>query len=75
MESELERLHCFGRVIQEHSLLSSPRYACNVNIFTLHNFCSTLIKQLVDLEKVRIDNLKFRTDLLDQVMDGWSVTQ
>ena len=34
-----------------------------------------LIKQLIDLEKVRIDNLKFRTDLGDQVMDGWSVTQ
>ena len=28
-----------------------------------------------DLEKVRTDNLKFRTDLRDQKMDGWSVTQ
>ena len=38
-----------------------------------------LIEQLIDLEKVRTDNLKFRTDdvtdLRDQVMDGWSVTQ
>ena len=34
-----------------------------------------LIEQLIDLEKVRTDNLKFRTDLGDQVMDGWSVTQ
>ena len=34
-----------------------------------------LIEQLINFEKVRIDNLKFRTDLQDQVMDGWSVTQ
>ena len=45
------------------------------NIFTLHNFCSTLIKQLIDLEKLRTKNLKFRTYLQDRVMDGWSVTQ
>ena len=45
------------------------------NTFTLHNFCSMLIKQLIYLEKVRTDNLKFGTDLRDQVMDGWSVTQ
>ena len=45
------------------------------NIFTSHNFCSMLIEQLIDLEKVRTDNLKFRTDLRDRVMDGWSVTQ
>ena len=63
MESVLGRLHCFGLVIQEQSLLSRQRYACNLNIFTLHNFCSMVIKQLIDLEKVRIDNLKFRTDL------------
>ena len=36
---------------------------------------SKLIEQLTDLEKVRTDNLKFRTDLRDLVMDGWSVTQ
>ena len=34
-----------------------------------------LIEQLIDLEKVRTENLKFRTDLRDQVMDGWSVTK
>ena len=34
-----------------------------------------LIKQLIKLEKVRTKNLKFRTDLLAEVMDGWSVTQ
>ena len=34
-----------------------------------------LIEQLMDFEKVRTDNLKFRTDLRNQVMDGWSVTQ
>ena len=38
-------------------------------------FCSMLIKQLIDLEKVRTDNLKFRTDLRNWVMDGWSVTK
>ena len=44
-------------------------------IFTVHNFCSLLIEQLIDLEKVRTDYLKFRTDLLDRVMDASSVTQ
>ena len=46
------------------------------NIFTSHSFCSMLIEQL-NLEKVtvRTDSLKFRTDLQDQIMDGWSVTQ
>ena len=34
-----------------------------------------LIEQLVDLRKVRTEDLKFRTDLRDLVMDGWSVTQ
>ena len=28
------------------------------------------ITQLIDLEKVRTDNLKFSTDLPDRVMDG-----
>ena len=30
-----------------------------------------LIEQLIDLENVRTDNLKFRTDLRDRVMDQW----
>ena len=34
-----------------------------------------LIKQLINLEKVRTDNFKFRTYLWDWVLDGWSVTQ
>ena len=34
-----------------------------------------LIEQLIDLEKVRTDNLKFWADLQDLIMDGWSVTQ
>ena len=34
-----------------------------------------LIEQLIDLEKVRTDTFKFRTDLGDLVMDGWSLTQ
>ena len=36
-----------------------------------------LFEQLIDLEKVRTKNLKFRIDLQDQVMDAldsWSVT-
>ena len=33
------------------------------------------VEQLIDLGKVRTENLKFRTDLRDQVMDGWSVIQ
>ena len=45
------------------------------NIFTLHNIFSMLIEQLIDLEKVRIDNLNLRTALWDQIMDSWSVTQ
>ena len=45
------------------------------NILTLHIFCSLLIEQLIDLKKVRSENLKFRTDLRDQVMDGHSVTK
>ena len=32
-----------------------------------------LIEQLIKLE--RTENLKFRTDLWDRVIDGWSVTQ
>ena len=42
---------------------------------TLHNFCSMLVEQVINLGKVRSENLKFRTDLLDQAMDGWSVIQ
>ena len=34
-----------------------------------------LVEQLINLEKVRTDNLKFRIDLGDRVMDCWSVTQ
>ena len=34
-----------------------------------------LIKQIINLRKVKTDNLKFRTFLLDQNMDGWSVAQ
>ena len=47
------------------------------NNFTLHNFAqsSMLIEQLINLKKVKTDNLKFGTDLWDRVMDGWSVTQ
>ena len=32
-----------------------------------------LIEQLINLEKVRTENLKFGKDLRDRVMDGWSL--
>ena len=32
-----------------------------------------LIEQLIDLSKVRTESLKFRTDLQDRVMGGWSI--
>ena len=41
------------------------------------NFYSAIIEQLIlliDLRKVKTERLKFRTDLQDQIMDGWSVT-
>ena len=34
-----------------------------------------LSEQLIDLRKVRNENLKFKADLQDQVMEGLSVTQ
>ena len=34
-----------------------------------------LIEQLIDFRKVGTESLKFRADILVQVMDGWSVTQ
>ena len=34
-----------------------------------------MLIELIDLEKVRNENLKFRTDLPDRVMEGWSATQ
>ena len=43
------------------------------NIFSLHISGSILIEQLI--WKGRIKNLKFSTNLQDQVMDGWSLLQ
>ena len=34
-----------------------------------------LIKQLINLEQVRNENLKFRTDFRNRVVDGWLVTK
>ena len=53
---------------------------CKQKIFqfqpmSLHNAHEQLIEQLIDLRKVRSENLKFRTDLRDLVMEGWPVTQ
>ena len=50
----------------------SIQHRLELKYFHLAQF---LLEQLSDLEKVRTDNLKFRTDLRDRVMDGWSVTQ
>ena len=38
---------------------------CSWNIFFLHNSSWMLIKQLINLRKVRTEKLKFRTDLQD----------
>ena len=45
------------------------RHRLELKFFTLHNFYSVLIEQLIDHEKVRTDNLKFRTGLRDRNMD------
>ena len=34
-----------------------------------------LFKQLINLRKVKTENLKFIADLRDRVMNDWSVTQ
>ena len=50
-----------------------------VEIFSLPIFFTqcrgVIVKQFINLRKVRTENLKFRTDLRDWAMDGWSVTQ
>ena len=45
------------------------------NIFSSPIFCSMLIKQLIDLRNVTTENLKCRTDLPDQCIGDWSITQ
>ena len=52
------------------------RHRLELKFFTLHKFYSMLIEQLIDLEKVRTDNLKFRTDLGDRRRSsyGWLVS-
>ena len=45
------------------------------HVFSLHNFFSMLIMQVLNYRKVRTEDLKVGTDLLDLVIDGWSVTQ
>ena len=41
----------------------------------LAQLCSIFIEWLINPRKVKTENLKFKKDLWDQVMDGWSVTQ
>ena len=43
-----------------------------MNYFLFEFFRLRLIKQVIDLRKVRFAALKFRTDLQNRVMDGWS---
>ena len=81
--SQIARVEDQGRTrytrILTANLLSTHVIECDTDwnwIFSCsHNFCSMLIEQLIDLRKVRTDNLKSRTDLRDRVMNGWSVTQ
>ena len=49
-------------------------YIFELKYFHFTQFLLIAHQQLIDLEKVKTQNLKFRTDLQDQVMDGWSVT-
>ena len=68
----------YTRILERKPLIdTSYRIRHRLELKYLHfaQFCSMLIEQLIDLEKERTDNLKFRTDLRDRVMDGWSVTQ
>ena len=69
-------IKCWKKTVYDLSYFATcNRIFCIQDCRSRHNFCSMLIEQLVDLEKVRTDKLKFRTDLRDWVMDGWSVTQ
>ena len=51
------------------------RHRFELKYFHFAQFCSLLIEQLINLENMRTYNLKFRTDLRDGIIDGWSVTQ
>ena len=51
------------------------RHRLELNFFHFAQILLNLIEQLIDFEKVKTDNLKFRTDLRDRKMDGWSLTQ
>ena len=70
-----------SRILERKPLINASLHliAFNIdwswNIFFSHNFCSMLIEQLIDLERLKSDNLKIRTDIWDRVMDCWSVTQ
>ena len=44
-------------------------------IFSLCTFLAQSSSIFIDLRKVRTEILKMRTDLWDQVIDGWSITQ
>ena len=54
----------YTRILEGKPLIDTSyriRHRWSWNIFTSYNFCSMLIEQLINLEKVRTDNLKFRT--------------
>ena len=51
------------------------RHRLEFKFLSSHNFCSMLIEQLINLRKVTTENLRFRTDLRERVMDGWPLTR
>ena len=69
------------RILERKPLIDTSyriRHRLELKNFHLAQFlliAPRLIKQLTNLEKVRTQNLKFRTDLQDLDMDFWSVTQ
>ena len=66
------------RILERKPLINTSYHILHrleLKYFHLAQFFSMLIEQLIALEKVRTDDLKFRIDLQDRVMNGWSVTQ
>ena len=65
------------RILERKPLIDTSyriRHRLELKYFHLAHFL-LIAHWVIDLEKVRTDNLKFTTDFRDLVMDGWSVTQ
>ena len=58
-----------------HLLAFYIDWSWKISLLTFFAQCSLSCSSTVNLEKVRTENLKSRTDLWDPVVDGWSVTQ